>query len=512
MTESTDLPSVLLKVRALARNEPARPALTFEGTIHTYEQLHARSNRVANGLLAAHLPKQSRIALLDLNDVAFAELFLGACKASHALCPINARLAPAEIAWIVNNAQAPIFFVGRDHYALVEQIESQLSARTIIALHGEHPRWLSYAQWLKRSDDRDPQLPFNLDDDIVQLYTSGTTGHPKGVCHTHRTWGHAGAAMRASNPAWFAADNVNLVCLPLFHVAAMDNLCFTLAGGGHVVLARRPDPKGILELLNAHSISIMSLVPALIPSVIDAAGANKAPPLKMLAYGASPISQNVLQRAREFFACSFEQIYGMTENLGVVTTLPAAMHDPALGKLRSCGRAHAGCELKIVDEQGREVATGEVGEIIMRAPWIMRCYWNNPQATANAVRDGWLWTGDAGYFDADGFLYIHDRVNDMIKSGGENVYPAEVENALYDYPAVAEAAVIGAPDARWGEIVKAVLVLKPGTALDPADIERHLRARIGAYKIPKSYEVVDALPRNASGKVLRRQLRERFSK
>jgi acyl-CoA synthetase (AMP-forming)/AMP-acid ligase II len=188
------------------------------------------------------------------------------------------------------------------------------------------------------------------------------------------------------------------------------------------------------------------------------------------------------------------------------------MHDPALGKLKSCGKPQAGCEIKVVDEGGRERPVGEVGEIIMRGAWIMRGYWNRADATQKAIREGWLWTGDAGYVDADGFLYIHDRVNDMIKPGSENVYPAEVENALFGHPAIADAAVIGVPDERWGEAVKAVLVLKPGATLDIADIERHVRERIAGFKVPRSFEVVPSLPRNASGKVLRRQLREQFGK
>ena len=200
----------------------------------------------------------------------------------------------------------------------------------------------------------------------------------------------------------------------------------------------------------------------------------------------------------------------MTENLGVATLLPAGMHDAALGKLKSCGTAFTGGDVKVVDEDGHTLPPGQVGEIVMRGPWVMRGYWNNPEATAATVRDGWLWTGDAGYFDEDGCLYIHDRIKDMIKTGSENVYPAEVENAIFDHPSIADAAVIGVPDARWGEAVKAIVVLKPGETLDVADLDRHMRARIGGFKVPRSYDVVTALPRNPSGKVLRRELRQQF--
>jgi acyl-CoA synthetase (AMP-forming)/AMP-acid ligase II len=201
----------------------------------------------------------------------------------------------------------------------------------------------------------------------------------------------------------------------------------------------------------------------------------------------------------------------MTENLGCVTNLPPRMHTAESGKLRSCGEPYADCEVRIVDSSGQDVPVGAVGEIIMRSPWIMRGYWRQPEATAATLRDGWLWTGDAGCLDADGFLYIHDRVKDMIKSGEENIFPAEVENAIYGHPAVADVAVIGVPDARWGEAVKAVIVLKPNAQLELAELQQYLRGRIGGFKIPKSLSVLAALPRNASGKVLRRVLRDQFA-
>src|SRR5215831_5427933 len=411
--------SPLSSVRQFAASDPARPAIVSDGVITTYGQLDARANAVANGLLAAKCSARSRIALLDFNDSSYPELLLGAQIAGFTLCPINARLAPPEIAWIINDAKAPILFVGRDHYTLVESFESQLPNLIVIALHGGHSRWPSYIEWRDKFPTHDPKKAISFDDDVIQLYTSGTTGNPKGVCHTHKTWRDAAAAVSIANPSAFAPDCVCLVCLPLFHVAGFGPLNFTLMGGGRVVLARRFDPAEILATIERHSVTNCLLVPALINAILNSpARPNKIPALRSLGYGASPIAQDVLQRARELFACPFEHLYGMTENLGIVTFLPAEMHDAALGKLKSCGRPYVNCEVKVVDEQGRERPVGEVGEIIMRSSWIMRGYWNKPEATAQTIRDGWLWTGDAGYFDADGYLYIHDRVKDMIKPGG----------------------------------------------------------------------------------------------
>src|SRR5712671_4379161 len=224
--------SPLTGVRELASSAPTRTAFIFEGESISYLRLSKRANAVANGLTAAHLPRQSRIALLDFNHLSYAEILIGALQAGHALCPINARLAPPEVAWILNDSRAPILFVGRDHYALIEGIESQLAhVRKIIAIHGEHPRWQSYAQWRDAAPTEFPTSAISWDEDIIQLYTSGTTGNPKGVQHTHRTWADASAAVREVNPSAFAADCVNLICLPLFHVAGFNPLCFTLAGG-----------------------------------------------------------------------------------------------------------------------------------------------------------------------------------------------------------------------------------------------------------------------------------------
>ena len=234
--------------------------------------------------------------------------------------------------------------------------------------------------------------------------------------------------------------------------------------------------------------------------------------MRALTYGASPISEDLLKRASARFGCEFIQLYGMTETCGAGTFLPYAAHDPAKGKLRSCGVAWPGVELKIVAADGEDVARGVVGEIVVRSPVVMKGYWNKPDATAASIRDRWMRTGDAAYMDEDGYVFIYDRVKDMIVTGGENVYPAEVENALFCHPAIADAAVIGVPDDTWGEAVKAIVVLKSGATPDAADIIAWVRARIANFKTPKSVDFVEAIPRNLSGKILRRQLREPYWK
>ena len=506
-------PSSLGKVRELASSDAQRSALIFENEQLTYGQLQQHSNAVARALVLEGVTTQTRIALLDFNHPAFLEIFLGSIKVRCTLAPVNARLAPPEIAWILKDSGAPVLFVGRDHYAAIESIESQLpQLRTIVALHGGHARWPSYEQWRGPPSDVDPLLEYTEDEDIIQLYTSGTTGNPKGVCHSHRTWGHATRAARAYNDCLFRDDCVMLVALPLFHVAGFNPATFVLSSGGRIVMTRRPDPAEIVELLHRQRVTNVMLVPSLILAIVNLVrDTQRFPAMRQLGYGAAPMSESLLSQAQQLFACPFEHVYGMTENLGCVTNLPPSVHTAESGKLRSCGRPYGGCEVRIVDPAGHDLPAGTVGEIIMRSTWIMRGYWNQPDATAATIRDGWLWTGDAGYLDADGYLYIHDRVKDMIKSGEENIFPAEVENAIYGHPSIADVAVIGVPDVRWGEAVKAVVVLKPTAQLELAELQQYLRGRIGGFKIPKSLAIVPALPRNASGKVLRRLLRDQFS-
>jgi len=500
-------------VRRGARERPEHAAVFFEDRALTYAMLDERSNRVANGLSAWIIERQGRVAVLDFNSATFAEIFFGTAKIDCTTVGINARLAGAEVLHIVNDSTAKVLFVGAAHYALVGQIAERFETVVqIIAIDGGHPRWPAYGEWRDAQSAAAPAIELSESSDVIQLYTSGTTGLPKGVCHTNRTWNLLARAGRDAEWGDYGAETVTFVCMPLFHVAGFNLLCLTLAGGGTAVITRKMDVAEILYAVPGYRVTDTLFVPAMIAAILahpDAAATDFSS-LRFICYGAAPIADELLQRARALFGCGFIHLYGLTENLGAATFLPSAMHRAELGKLRSCGRPYATAALKIVDESGAQLPPGAVGEILIRCDWIMRGYWRNPAATAEAVRDGWLHSGDAGYLDADGYLYIHDRIKDMIVSGGENVYPAEVENALLGHPAVADVAVIGVPDERWGEAVKAMVVLKPGATLVAADIIEFARQRIAGYKLPKSIDAIDVLPRNASGKVLRRELREPY--
>jgi len=315
-------------------------------------------------------------------------------------------------------------------------------------------------------------------------------------------------------------DGVNLVAMPLFHIGGGGWATAAMYEGATSVIVRDIDPAALVRVIPEHGITHAFLVPAVLQFMLMVPGVEEADfsSLRVMVYGASPISEKVLASAVETFGCRFWQAYGLTETTGAVVNLPPEDHDlsgSTQHRLRSCGRAGPGVELRIVDvATGEDVPTGEVGEIWVRSPQVMKGYWNLPEETAKVMAEGgWFRSGDAGYLDADGYLYIHDRVKDMIVSGGENVYPAEVENVLMGHPAVADVAVIGVPDTRWGETPKAMIV-RAATSDEADASEAELiawcRERLAGYKCPTSVHWVEALPRNPSGKVLKKDLRAPF--
>ncbi|HEX6567528.1 MAG TPA: AMP-binding protein, partial [Acidimicrobiales bacterium] len=399
----------------------------------------------------------------------------------------------------------------------VEKVEGDLArVHTIVAIGG-HDRWPDFEAWIGAHLADDPGVAAAGDDVAFQLYTSGTTGLPKGVMLTNDNFfkGVGGIAQQ-----WrFTEDSVNLAMMPMFHIAGAGWAMVGLYHGCRTVVLRDVDPARILQVIPEFGVTNAFMVPAVIQFLLVTPGVESTDfsSLRTLVYGASPITDQVLVRGIDTFGCEFIQVYGLTETTGAITQLDGADHDPENRPhlLRSCGRPYPWVEIRAVDGAGDDVPVGQVGELWTRSHQNMAGYWNNPSATAEAVTpDGWFRTGDAGYLDAEGYVYLHDRVKDMIVSGGENVYPAEVENVLMKHPAVDDVAVIGVPDATWGEAVKAIVVLAPGSAVGADAIETDLiafaRESLAGYKLPKSVDVADVLPRNPSGKLLKRELREPY--
>ena len=503
-------------IRAQGEVRSQKTAFEFEGRRISYAEFDDHTNRIANGLKTLGVKPHERIAYLGKNSDIYFELLLGAMKANVVMAPVNWRLAGPEIAFIVEDCKAPVLFVGPEFAEQVRGIQAQLpSVRTFIATEGGALGWLDFVSWRDAQSSDNPKVPIDPKDIAIQLYTSGTTGKPKGAMLSHANILTLIRAGGAEKPDWnrWSEDDVSLVAMPVFHIGGSGWGLLGLYYGAKGVIAREFDPTKILDFFEHSGITKLFMVPAAMQFVVRQPRAREVDfsKLKFMLYGASPIPAALLKECIAVFKCGFVQMYGMTETTGTIVALPPEDHVEGLDRMRSAGKALPGVELAILDADGQRLPPGEVGEIATRSGSNMAGYWNLPEATAKTLdKDNWLRTGDAGYMDKDGYLYIHDRIKDMIISGGENIYPAEVESAICDHPDVAEVAVVGIPDDQWGEAVKAIVVMKPGKKATSSDIIGFTRERIAGFKTPKSVDFIEALPRNASGKILRRHLRDPY--
>lgn len=499
-------------VRIHATRRPDTVAIVHEGRTTTYAGLDRASSRVANGLVATGVKPQTRVAHLDKSSDHYFELLFGVAKANAVMVSVNWRLAPPEVLHIVNDAEAEVLFVGEEFFPVVEKIRDQLTTiRKIVALGARHSSWEGFEAWRDRQAPDDPRLVARPEDTAIQFYTSGTTGLPKGAELTNANFATMFSLWTRD---WLMAPGVpTLVCLPMFHIGGAGWGIAGLYAGATNFVVREFLPAQVLDLIQKERLQVMLLVPAMILFLVQSPQIRETDlsSLRLIVYGAAPIPADLLKEAMGIFKCGFQQVYGLTETTGAITLLPPEDHDPAdARKLLSCGYAQSGVDLRILDDDRAELPPGQVGEIAVRSPQVMRGYWKLPEATQRAIDGDWFLTGDAGYLDDKGYLYIYDRVKDMIVSGGENIYPAEVESALFGHPAVADVAVIGVPDERWGEAVKAVVVRKPGADIGAGELIAWARDRIAGYKLPKSVDFIEALPRNPTGKILKRELRRPY--
>ncbi len=505
-------------VRHWSSVKPNATAIKCGTQVITWAELHSASSRVASALVAAGVAPGESIAFLEKNAPEFFEVIYGASKANVVDVSVNWRLAPPEILYTINDSTAKILFVGADFFEAVESIEPQFtSVQTIVAL-GSHPRWPSYADWKGAHEPVDPLVPTAMDDTAFQLYTSGTTGLPKGVMTSNANL--FALLGEVTGPWKMDETSKNIATMPLFHIGGSGWAMCGQFVGAETLLVRDPNPGALLDLMSDEKATNAFYVPALLAFMALVASQPGQPQrdfssMRSVVYGASPITDEVLISSMNTLKCPHVQVFGMTETTGAITELTPEDHDPNGPRaylLRSAGKPYRWVEMKVVDlETGEDRAAGEVGEVWTRSPQNMKGYWGNPEETAKTITpDGWLRTGDAGYLDAEGYLFLTDRVKDMIVSGGENVYPAEVENALAKHVAVAEVAVIGVPSDKWGETVKAVVVLKPGADVSAAELMAHAKTLLAGFKCPTSVDFTDVLPRNPSGKVLKKDLRAPF--
>lgn len=504
--------------RYWADTTPNGPALTAGGRHWTYAELESESRQVAHGLSQAGVRAGDRIAFLDKNSPEYFTHLFGGAKLNAVSVAVNWRLAPPEIEFILNDAHAKVLFLGEeflDHWSTITV--PSISQVIVIGDPGDSGL-IAYDDWIAAfaptsgEDVEDIIVDIAGDDTCYQLYTSGTTGLPKGVELTND---NLFATMNGGSEQWgFDTNTVNLVAMPLFHIAGSGWAVGGMASGVHTIMTREVNPMEIIQVIPQHKITHALLVPAVLQFLLiipEAAEADYSS-MELLVYGASPITEEVLVGALQLLQCDFVQVYGLTETTGAIIQLDPLDHDPGGERahlLRAAGKPWDIVDVRIVNlESMQDQPEGEVGEIWVRTPQNMKGYWNNPEATASAFVDGYFRTGDAGFM-RDGYIYIHDRVKDMIVSGGENIYPAEVENALMKHPGVGDVAVIGVPDDKWGETPKALVVRRDET-LTEDDLLAFAREHLARYKCPSSVDWVTELPRNPSGKILKAELRKPF--
>lgn len=492
-----------------AQVRPHAVALEFEGRLTTYAELHAHSSQLATTLLTT-TEDNARIAYLGKNSDRYFQLLFAAAMAKLVLVPLNWRLAPDEWLFIVRDAGNPQLFVEQDFEEQGRALAERLGLRPVVVL--ENMPALVPEIDLQSSGNR--SRPVHPAEAVVQIYTSGTTGAPKGAMLTHENLLALREPGLRAGQSWFPTeDDTSLVVMPVAHIAGTAYGLFALHSGGRLVVAREFDAGEVWQLLAKSKVTHMLLAPTALRMLMEhpAAANAELPDFRYLTYGGSPISPDFLKQCVARLHCGFVQMYGMTEAAGGVVVLTPEDHCKAsLERLASAGRAMLGVDIAIVDRTGASLPARQIGEIVVRSRSVMTGYWHRPEATSETIVDGWLRTGDIGFLDEDGYLFVRDRAKDTIISGGENVYPLEVENVLLRHPDIKDVAVIGVPSKRWGEEVRALVVPKPGVSIDAAALIAFARQSLAAYKAPKSIGVVDAIPRNPNGKALRRLLRDPY--
>jgi len=482
------------------------------GTRLTYPQLNARSNRVANGLTDGGLATGDRVATLLMNGPEFVETFFGAAKVGGVIVALNWRLVADELSFILTDAGAGTLVFG----TAFNEVVTELHERGIDGTHVT--RWIhvgdaadrpgfaeGYEDTLSAAAADEPDVTAGDDDLLFIMYTSGTTGLPKGVMHSHTTamW----SAITGNTTADTRFDDVYLICLPLFHVGALNPLLSIVNLGGTAVIMSEFDPVRIWELFDEERVTVTLAVPAMLQFMLLTYDSDKYTheTLRWVMSGAAPVPETLI-KTYESMGIEIHQVYGLTESCG-----PGCLISPqdALDRVGSTGKAFFYGDVRIVNEAGDDVAPHEPGEVLLSGPQMMLGYWNRPEATAETIVDGWLKTGDVAIFDEDGFVYIQDRVKDMIISGGENVYPAEIENVILAMEGVNEVAVIGIPSEKWGESPLAVVV-RADESVSADAVLAWTDGKLARFKQPKAVEFIDVIPRNPTGKVLKRVLRDQF--
>jgi len=496
-------------VKHWASERPDGPALEMDGRVCNFSELDQSTRRLIGFFQSRGLVKGDRIAWLGKNSDLYCQLYIAAARMGAVMVPIGWRLAPPEIAYIVGDTGAKLLFAGNGFEESAQSVAHGLEMKPQVI--GE-----DIARAAMAYHELGTFEPADVNDPVLQLYTSGTTGNPKGVQLSNGNLFQLRLDGNKAGIDWnhYEPDDCVLFAMPCAHIGGTGLINNAIANGVRCRVDAEFTPDGVLSAIEAGATHLF-IVPAALQMVVQHPKATETDfsKLKFLMYGAAPMPLELLKEAVSTMPnAGFVQLYGMTETTGTVTALNPEDHTlDGNERMRSAGKAVPGVEAEIRGPDNRELPRGEIGEVCIRSPSNTAGYWKLPEATSSTIdAEGWVHTGDAAIMDADGYIYIQDRIKDMIITGAENVYPAEVESAIYGHPAIAEVAVIGIPSEKWGEEVKACVVPKPGMEIDQNDVIAYARERIAAFKAPKSVDVIPELPRNPSGKILRRELRAPF--
>ena len=500
---------------------PDRDASVFEGKRISFQSLTDRVNRLSNALMSLGVGKGDKVAMLQVNCNQCVEAYFAAARLGAIYVPLNFRARADEQTYMINNSETAVVFVGERYVDLVKSISDQISGvKHCVSVDGLVDGMLDYESLLSEAESEEVFVDTDDDDITMLMFTAGTTGEPKGVMLTHENL----CTYVVSNvtPADPDIEEKNILTVPMYHIAGMQAVLAAVYGGRTLVIQRQFEASDWMRLVENEKVGRAMMVPTMLKQLMEHLEFKERDlsSLRVITYGAAPMPLEVISKAiEEFPDTRFINAFGQTESASTITMLSPEDHviegtaeerAKKLKRLGSIGRALDDTKVKIFDGNGNEVPTGEVGEIVAKGPRVMKGYWKADDATSQTIRNGWLHTGDMGYMDEDGYIFLAGRAKDIIIRGGENIAPEEVEGVLHSHPAIDEAAVIGIHDPQWGESVRAIVALKNGADATGEEIIEYSRCRLASYKKPESVIFVDALPRSPLGKVLKRVLREQY--
>jgi len=502
-----------------ANKFPKKTAIVADGEEITYKALNARVNALADSLLKLGLQKGDRIGVLVHNCRQFVEIYFAAAKTGGIFCPYNNHVKAREMADIITYSTPKFLLLDADWGAMIESLKPELnSVEHYICL--QKPDWSfmkSNEDLIAGGSDVEPNVKMNDDDVMSMFFTAGTTGRPKGALRTHRHLVMNGLATIIELNVGY--DDKPIITFPMYHVACEDNISrhFFMPNTVHIRREGGFSPAEMLGYISQNHITMCQMVPTMVHATLQTPDIDTydLSSLRLILYAGSSMPVELLKRALKVFNCGFAQLYGQTESGPFTTVLKPEDHimdgsEKKLARLASSGRATFNYEIRVVDDEDKDVATGEVGELIGRSESMMKGFWQMPEETEKKLKGGWLHTGDLAKIDEDGYVYIVERKNDMIISGGVNIYPREIEEVLYRHPAILEAQVIGVKDEYWGEVPKAVVVLKEGMSATAEEITKFCGENLASYKKPKSVDFWKELPKSPQGKILKKVIRESF--